>query len=84
MSLQGAVFAIAGATGGVGSALARRIRAEGGRVLTQAGASCVIDGMPRSVREAGLAARDVPLAELAAVIVDELGASRREAPRPPP
>lgn len=30
MSLQGCVFAIAGATGGIGSALARRVRAEGG------------------------------------------------------
>ena len=40
---------------------ARRIRAAGGRVLTEAEESCIVYGMPRVVWEAGLAAGEAPL-----------------------
>jgi two-component system chemotaxis response regulator CheB len=39
----------------------RAIRAAGGRVLTEAESSCVIYGMPRCVREAGLSNVEAPL-----------------------
>jgi two-component system chemotaxis response regulator CheB len=48
---------------------ARAIRAAGGRILVESASSSVVDGMPRSVREAGLADSDVPLDEVAAEIV---------------
>ena len=37
------------------------IKAQGGRVLTEAEKSCVIYGMPRSVVEAGVSDEAVPL-----------------------
>lgn len=48
---------------------ARAVRAAGGRVLVESASSSVVDGMPRSVREAGLANAEVPLGEMAATIV---------------
>jgi two-component system chemotaxis response regulator CheB len=48
-----------------GLAGARAIRAEGGRVLVEAASSAIVDGMPRSVREAGLANASVPLERIA-------------------
>lgn len=59
-----------------GLAGARSIRAAGGRVLTEAASSSVVDGMPRSVRDAGLADAAVPLADLAAALVRVLGPGR--------
>lgn len=44
------------------------IKAQGGTVLTEAEESCVIYGMPRSVVEAGLSDRSVPLSNLARAI----------------
>jgi two-component system chemotaxis response regulator CheB len=41
------------------------IKAQGGTVLTEAESSCIIYGMPRSVVEAGLSDRAVPLANMA-------------------
>jgi two-component system chemotaxis response regulator CheB len=52
-----------------GLAGARAIRKAGGRVLTEAASSVVVDGMPRSVREAGLSDGDVALDGLAAELV---------------
>jgi two-component system chemotaxis response regulator CheB len=41
------------------------VKAQGGTILTQSEASCVIYGMPRCVVEAGLSDRSVPLTSLA-------------------
>ena len=40
------------------------IKAQGGRILTEAEESCVVYGMPRAVIEAGLSDRAVPLARM--------------------
>ena len=48
----------------------RKIRSAGGKMLTEAESSCVIYGMPRCVREAGLAHAEVPLEAMAAEILD--------------
>jgi two-component system, chemotaxis family, protein-glutamate methylesterase/glutaminase len=52
-----------------GLAGARAVRAAGGRLLTEASSSAVVDGMPRSVRDAGLSDGEVPLDGLAAELV---------------
>jgi two-component system, chemotaxis family, protein-glutamate methylesterase/glutaminase len=46
------------------------IKAQGGRVLTEAEESCVVYGMPRSVVEAGLSDAMVPLEGMARAIMD--------------
>ena len=46
------------------------IKAQGGRVLTEAEESCVVYGMPRSVVEAGLSDAKVPLEEMARAIMN--------------
>jgi two-component system chemotaxis response regulator CheB len=51
-----------------GTAGARALRAAGATVLTEAESSCIVYGMPRSVKEAGLSDGEAPLAELAALI----------------
>jgi len=48
------------------------IKAKGGSVLTEAEASCVVYGMPRSVDEAGLSDARVPLEQMAEAIVERL------------
>ena len=48
---------------------ARAITRAGGRVLTEAESSCVVYGMPRVVKEAGLAIAEAPLEEMAAEIL---------------
>jgi two-component system chemotaxis response regulator CheB len=55
-----------------GLAGARALRAAGGRVLTQESKSCVVDGMPRSVRDAQLSDGEAPLEEMAALVVGSL------------
>jgi two-component system chemotaxis response regulator CheB len=50
----------------------RAIREAGGRVITEAQSSCVVYGMPRAVREAGLATSEAPLDELVTAIGREL------------
>jgi two-component system chemotaxis response regulator CheB len=47
---------------------ARAIAEAGGQVLTEAEASCVVYGMPRVVKEAGLAIARVPLERMATAI----------------
>ena len=47
---------------------ARAIAAAGGQVLTESEASCVVYGMPRVVREAGLSLAEAPLEQMAAEI----------------
>ncbi len=51
---------------------ARRIHSGGGRLLVESWESCVVYGMPRVVREAGLALDEVKLAEMAHAIVRNL------------
>lgn len=48
------------------------IKAQGGTVFTEAEKSCVIYGMPRSVVEAGLSDRAVPLAAMSRHIIEFL------------
>lgn len=47
---------------------ARAIVAAGGQVITEAESSCVVYGMPRVVKEAGLSSAEVPLGAMAAEI----------------
>ena len=51
-----------------GLAGARALVAAGGRVLTEAERSCVVYGMPRVVKEAGLSSGEFELAQMAAAI----------------
>jgi len=51
---------------------ARAIVASGGEVLTEAESSAVIYGMPRCVREAGLAVEEAPLEELVPALLRRL------------
>jgi two-component system, chemotaxis family, protein-glutamate methylesterase/glutaminase len=48
------------------------IKARGGRVLTEAEATCVVYGMPRSIVEAGLSDAAVPLDEMAQAIMEHV------------
>lgn len=48
------------------------IKSQGGTVITEAEKSCIIYGMPRSVVEAGLSDRAVPLPEMADAILQYL------------
>jgi two-component system chemotaxis response regulator CheB len=68
------VAAVLTGMGDDGLAGARAVRASGGRVIAEAASSPVVDGMPRCVREAGLADAVAPLEELAAEIVRRAGA----------
>lgn len=52
----------------------RAIVAAGGRVLTETEASCVVYGMPRVVKEAGLSEAEAPLEGMVAAISARLGA----------
>ncbi len=51
---------------------ARHVRAAGGAVLTEAESTCVVYGMPRAVRDAGLSDGDAPLPRMAAEILARL------------
>jgi two-component system, chemotaxis family, protein-glutamate methylesterase/glutaminase len=48
---------------------AKAVRAAGGRVLAESAVSSVIDGMPGSIRRAGLAHAEAPLEAMAAALV---------------
>jgi two-component system chemotaxis response regulator CheB len=50
----------------------RHIRAQGGRVITEAESSCVVYGMPRTVVEAELSNREVPLDSIGATLLEML------------
>lgn len=63
----GLVMTGMGADGKEGSAW---IKARGGRVFTEAEESCVVYGMPRSVVEAGLSDRQVPLTQLSQALLE--------------
>jgi two-component system, chemotaxis family, protein-glutamate methylesterase/glutaminase len=53
---------------------AEDVRRAGGRVLTEAAATCAVYGMPRAVAEAGLSHRALELDDLAAAIAEEAAA----------
>lgn len=59
--------------GADGTAGARQIKAAGGKVIAEDKSTCVVYGMPRSVTEAGLADRVVPLPEVASTLVEWVG-----------
>jgi two-component system chemotaxis response regulator CheB len=65
----GVVMTGMGADGREGAAW---IKALGGMVLTEAEATCVVYGMPRSVMEAGLSDASVPLERMAVAIMERL------------
>jgi len=47
---------------------ARAITQAGGQVMTESEASCVVYGMPRVIREAGLSIAEAPIEQMAAEI----------------
>jgi two-component system chemotaxis response regulator CheB len=65
----GVVMTGMGSDGREGSAW---IKAQGGSILTEAEETCVVYGMPRSVVEAGLSDEQVPLHQLARVIMERV------------
>jgi two-component system chemotaxis response regulator CheB len=79
-AVESAARAVGGALVGVvltgmgsdGLAGARAIRAAGGVVLGEAESSCVVYGMPRVVREAGLSQDEAPIEEMVALILSHL------------
>jgi two-component system chemotaxis response regulator CheB len=56
---------------------ARAIRNAGGRVLAEAESSCVVYGMPRVIKEAGLCVAEAPLEDMALAIARHLGPERK-------
>lgn len=48
------------------------IKAKGGTVLTESESTCVVYGMPRSVKEAGLSDASVPLERMARALMERL------------
>jgi two-component system, chemotaxis family, protein-glutamate methylesterase/glutaminase len=59
---------------------ARAIRAAGGRLLAEAERSCVVYGMPRVVKEAGLCDAEAALEDMALAIARHLGPERGASP----
>ena len=51
---------------------AGRVRDAGGQILSEAESSCVVYGMPRSVREAGLSSGEAPIERMARLILSRL------------
>jgi two-component system chemotaxis response regulator CheB len=70
-ALAGAGVVLTG-MGSDGLAGSRAIREAGGQVLTEAEASCVVYGMPRSVFDAGLSNAVAPIESMAALILQHL------------
>ena len=58
--------------GSDGLAGARAIVEAGGRVLTETEDSCIVYGMPRVVKEAGLSTAEAPIEKMAAEIISRL------------
>jgi two-component system chemotaxis response regulator CheB len=56
-----------------GLAGARAVRAAGGTIFAEAESSCVVYGMPRCVRESGLADAEAPIERMGALILAQLG-----------
>lgn len=58
--------------GADGTAGAAWVKAQGGRVFTEAEETCVVYGMPRSVAEAGLSDGSYPLERMSKAILEAL------------
>lgn len=69
---EGVLGVVLTGMGNDGLAGAHAVRAAGGRMLTEAESSCVVYGMPRCVREAGLAEAEAPIDQMAAAILERL------------
>ncbi len=65
----GALGVVLTGMGEDGLAGSRALRERGGRVLVEAESSCIVYGMPRRVREAGLALVEAPLEAMTAAIL---------------
>jgi two-component system chemotaxis response regulator CheB len=65
--LLGIVMTGMGSDGRQGAA---RVKAQGGRIYTEAEETCVVYGMPAAVVEAGLSDRSIPLDRLAEAIME--------------
>jgi two-component system, chemotaxis family, protein-glutamate methylesterase/glutaminase len=65
----GAVAVVLTGMGHDGLIGSKAIRAAGGTVITEAASSCVIYGMPRVVKEAGLASAEVPLERMVTEVI---------------
>ncbi len=63
----GVVMTGMGSDGVLGAA---HIKAQGGRIITEAESSCVVYGMPRAVAEAGLSDRTLALEDVAAALLE--------------
>jgi two-component system chemotaxis response regulator CheB len=61
--------------GNDGTAGARAIAEAGGAIVTESEESCVVYGMPRAVRDAGLSEAEVPIEKMAAWLVGRLARS---------
>jgi two-component system chemotaxis response regulator CheB len=64
----GALAVVLTGMGDDGTEGARALRAAGATVLTESESSCVVFGMPRSVREAGLSSAEAPIQEMAELL----------------
>ncbi len=69
---RGALGVVLTGMGDDGLAGARVLKAKGGRMLTESEQSCVVYGMPRVVKEAGLSDGEASIEEMAALIVSRL------------
>src|SRR5690606_35209621 len=66
---QGVLGVVLTGMGSDGLAGARAIRRRGGRVVTESESSAIVYGMPRAVRDAGLATVEAPLWRMAEAIL---------------
>jgi two-component system chemotaxis response regulator CheB len=69
---EGALAVVLTGMGSDGTAGAAWVKAQGGRIFTEAEETCVVYGMPRSVADAGLSDRVVPLDRMAEAILGAL------------
>ena len=66
-----------GVTGSAIYSFGQEMRLAGGAVIVEAPSTAVVDGMPRSVREAGLADAEIPLESMAEELVRRVARRRR-------
>jgi two-component system chemotaxis response regulator CheB len=73
--LLGIVMTGMGSDGTIGASW---IKAQGGQIFTESEDSCIVYGMPRSVVEAGLSDKIIPLSGIPAAILDSVWSKRNE------
>ncbi len=56
----------------------RWIKAKGGKVITEAEDTCVVYGMPRSIDEANLSDKSVPLYDIVKIIMEEIYYAKKD------